>query len=161
MQRGAVIRRKNKMIKDSRKDVYREITTLKEFTLCSICGAVFINGRWTWHKVPEENIKVVCPACRRINDKFPAGHIQIKGNFCRNHKTEILNLIKNIEKLEKTERPMERIMNINEERTQTSVTTTGIHIARRIGEAISKSYDCNFSFQYGDEEKSIRVQCSR
>ncbi len=161
MQRGVVIRRKNKMIKDSRKDVYKEVTTLKESTLCSICGAVFINGRWTWNKAPEENIKAVCPACRRIMDKFPAGQIQIKGSFCRSHKTEILNLVKNIEKLEKAERPMERIMNIHEDEIQTSVTTTGIHIARRIGEAISKSYDCSFSFQYGNEEKSIRVLCSR
>jgi len=52
-------------------------------------------------------------------------------------------------------------MNIREDEVQTSITTTGIHIARRIGEAISKSYDCNFSFKYGDEEKSIRVNCSR
>jgi hypothetical protein len=161
MQRGAILRRKDKLIKDSRKDVYKDITTHKESTLCGVCGSVFINGRWTWKKVPEENTKAVCPACRRIIDKFPAGHILIKGDFCRTHKTEILNLIKNVEKLEKTERPMERIMNIREDEVQTSITTTGIHIARRIGEAISKSYDCNFSFKYGDEEKSIRVNCSR
>jgi NMD protein affecting ribosome stability and mRNA decay len=149
------------MIKDRRKDVYRDISTLKELTMCKICGAVFVNGRWTWNEVLKEARKVLCPACRRINDKFPAGNIQIKGDFCRDHKTEILNLIKNIEKLEKTERPMERVMQIREEKAHTSVTTTGIHIARRIGEALSRSYACDLSFQYGDGEKSIRVFCNR
>jgi hypothetical protein len=161
MRNVEMIKRKDKMIKDKRKDVYKETITLKEPTQCIVCNAVFVNGRWTWNQIPEKTFRTVCPACRRITDKFPAGIIKINGGFCYDHRTEILNLVRNVEKLEKTERPMERIINIKEENSHVSVTTTGIHIARRIGEAIYRSYACDFSFQYGDGEKSIRVFCNR
>jgi len=41
------------------------------------------------------------------------------------------------------------------------VTTTGVHLARRIGEALSRSYKGEFSFQYGDGEKTLRVYWER
>jgi len=161
MKAGEKIKRKDRMIKDRRKDVYRNLSTLKESTMCKICGAVFINGRWTWNEVSNGVRKVLCPACRRISDKLLAGIIQIKGEFCKNHRNEVLNLVKNVEKLEKTERPMERIINVREVKAHTLITTTGIHIARRVGEVLSRSYACDLSFQYGDGEKSIRVFCNR
>jgi hypothetical protein len=43
------------------------------------------------------------------------------------------------------------------EKSRATLTTTGIHIARRIGETLTKSYQGNFSFHYIDGEKSIRV----
>jgi hypothetical protein len=52
-------------------------------------------------------------------------------------------------------------MNIKDESDHTLLTTTGVNIARRIGEAISRSYNGNFSFQYADGEKSIRVYWER
>jgi len=72
-----------------------------------------------------------------------------------------LNLIRNEEKLEKREHPLERVISIVHENERTLVTTTGVHIARRIGKALSRAYQGNFSFQYGDDEKSIRVYWSR
>jgi hypothetical protein len=73
----------------------------------------------------------------------------------------MLNLIHNEEKDEKGERPLERIMEITEEEEQTLITTTGIHIARRIGEAVSRAYKGDLSFNYGDGEKSIRMSWDR
>jgi len=40
-------------------------------------------------------------------------------------------------------------------------TTTGVHIARRIGESLSRACQGDYSFQYGDAEKIIRVFWSR
>ena len=56
---------------------------------------------------------------------------------------------------------MERIISIVDEENHTLVTTTGVHIAGRIGKALSRACQGNLSIQYGDDEKSIRVYWSR
>jgi len=150
-------RRKDRLIKDRRKDAYVDQIILKEPATCSKCNAVYVSGRWTWKTSDQTTTKTTCPACRRISDNYPAGYIEIKGNFFLQHSSDILNLVNNVEKLEKSDRPLERIISITENRGKTVVTTTGIHIARRIGEALSRSYQGNYNFQYADGEKSIRV----
>ena len=154
-------KRKDKLIQEKRKDVYLGTNTLPDASLCTSCGAVFINGRWTWKETEKAVKKSLCPACRRISDNYPAGFVEIKGKFYSGHEKEISNLIRNTEKLEKKDRPLERIMAMEIGKTRTFLTTTGIHIARRIGEALSRSYQGNFSFQYGEGEKSIRVYWER
>ena len=153
--------RQDKMIKEKRHDVYRSKEKLPEPTLCSGCGALFVGGRWTWKQSSGGENTVSCPACRRIADRFPAGTIEIKGEFFKSNRKEIINLINNIEKQQKEEHPLERIMDITNGRGATVVTTTGIHIARRIGEALNRSYKGEFSFQYGDGEKTVRVSWER
>ncbi len=110
---------------------------------------------------PPESATVVCPACQRIADNYPARHLTIKGAFFAKHREEIFNLIRNMEKQEKGEHPMERIMAIVDEKDHTMLTTTGIHLARRIGEALSRAYQGDFDFTYGDGEKNIRATWSR
>lgn len=154
-------RRKDRLIKDKRKDVYVDQIVLKEPAVCNKCNAVYTTGRWTWKTDDSITSRTTCPACRRISDNYPAGYIEIKGSFFTHHSTDILNLINNVEKLEKSERPLERIISIKENKDKTLITTTGIHIARRIGEALSRSYQGNYNFQYADGEKSIRVYWER
>ena len=72
-----------------------------------------------------------------------------------------MNLVRNVEATAKKERPLERIMAIENDGDQAVVTTTGIHVARRIGESLSHSYQGEFDFRYGDGEDSIRVSWSR
>jgi hypothetical protein len=103
----------------------------------------------------------MCPACRRIADNYPAGEIVLKGEFFRQHQQDVLNLVRNTEKQEKEKHPLERIMAINENDTATVVTTTGIHVARRIGEAVAHAFKGQYSFRYGDGEKSIMVKWER
>jgi hypothetical protein len=157
MRVKSTARRKDRLIKDNRKDVYIDQIVLKETAACTQCNAVYYNGRWTWKTTDQITTKTTCPACRRINDNYPAGFIEIKGNFFQMRSTDILNLINNTEQLEKNERPLERIISITNKGDKTVITTTGIHIARRIGEALNRSYQGNFLFQYADGEKSIRV----
>ena len=153
--------RQDKMIKEKQHDVYKAKEKRPEPTLCSVCGALFVNGRWTW-KVPVEKAhKATCPACRRIADRLPAGTIEMKGEFFDAHREEIINLIRNVEEQQKSEHPMERIMEISDGRGSTQVTTTGIHVARRIGEAVSRSYKGEYSLQYGDGEKTVRIVWER
>lgn len=150
-------KRKDKLIKEKRKDTYLGKNRLPAIQKCTECGSVFMNGRWTWKEIENHSVATMCPACRRINDNYPAGYIEIKGNFYKGHEKEISNLIRNTEKLEKNERPLERIISMIINKDKAHLTTTGIHIARRIGEALARSYQGNFSFKYLDGEKSIRV----
>jgi len=154
-------RRNDRLLKEKRHDVYQEKGKLPEPTICPKCGVLFANGRWAWGTAPEKAHETLCPACRRIAENLPAGYIEIKGKFFDDHQDEILNLARNIEKQENGERPLERIMAITNGKDHTLVTTTGINIARRIGEALSRSYNGDFSFQYADGEKSIRVYWER
>lgn len=150
-------KRKDRMIQEKRHDFYREQQKYPEPTVCPKCNAVFVSGRWTWGASPEKANQALCPACRRTEDTLPAGQIEIKGEFFKAHHDEIQNLIHNIEEQEKTTHPLERIMSITEDGDKTVVATTGIHLARRIGEALSRAYQGDFSFQYGDGEYSINV----
>ena len=149
--------RRDRMILEKRHDAYQHKTKLPEPTVCTSCRAMFHNGRWTWDISPLEAHSTTCPACQRIEDDFPAGHIEIHGGFFNSHREEANNLIRNTEKQEKDEHPLERIMTFAAEEDHMLVTTTGIHLARRIGEALKHAYQGELNLVYGDEEQSIRV----
>src|SRR2546421_2492363 len=54
-------------------DPYRQTRKLSEPSYCGQCGAVYRAGRWKWGPRPEGAQEALCQACRRINDKYPAG----------------------------------------------------------------------------------------
>lgn len=153
--------RKDRLIKEKRHDAYQERNKWPESTRCIDCGALFVNGRWTWQEAPTTSHEIICPACRRIADRYPAGYVEIKGSFFSEHRTEILNLIHNVEKQEKSEHPLERIMTLTTENDSPLITTTGLHLARRIGEALARAYKGELSIQYADAEESVRVHWQR
>ena len=160
--------RADRLIQEKVHDPYMERQKLPENTTCKHCGLVFSNGRWTW---PKEEIialdllnavpRTLCPACQRIKDDFPAGVIELRGHFWKEHKEEISNLIRNEEETEKREHPLERIMKQEEQGDSLLIATTGIHIARRIGQALNSAYQGALDMRYGDAEKSIRVIWTR
>ena len=160
MSKGT-FKRNDRLLKEKRHDTYQEVQKLPEPTLCTQCGALFINGRWSWEKTSQMVNEALCPACRRIADKYPAGYLEIKGKFFQEHQEEIFNLARNIEKQEKSGRPLERIMSIEENVDYAMLTTTGIHLARRIGEALSRSYKGDLTFQYAKADKEVRVYWQR
>lgn len=153
--------RKDRLIKEKRHDVYQERSKWPEPTRCTGCGALFVNGRWTWQEAPAKTYETICPACRRIADRYPAGYVEISGPFLAEHHAEILNLIANVEKQEKSEHPLERIIATTSERDHLLLTSTGHHLARRIGEALARAYKGELSFQYAEAEDSIRVYWQR
>ena len=153
--------RKDRLIKEKLHNIYRERDKSLETTVCTKCGALHTNGRWTWEKPPTQASTTICPACRRIADRYPAGHVELKGMFFTERRDEILSLVYNVEKREKEARPLERIIAVMNDKDHTLVTTTGIHVARRIGEALARAYKGDLSFQYAEAEKRIRVYWQR
>lgn len=153
--------RRDKLIQEKRIDTYQQTTKWPDPTLCNRCGCVFSDGRWSWRELPEDVRDVhrtLCPACKRIEDNLPAGYVDLMGDFFMAHKDEMLNLIKNEADAEKQEHPMERIMEISEKSDGgVLITTTGIHVARRLGAAVERAYKGQLDYTYGDDEKSIKV----
>jgi hypothetical protein len=153
--------RKDRLIQEKRHDAYQEGHKWPEPTVCPQCGALFMNGRWSWQPAPPGAQTAICPACRRIADHYPAGYVEITGPFLTDHRAEVLNLVRNIEKQEKGEHPLERLMSISAEQDPIQLTTTGLHLARRIGEALSRAYKGDLSYQYAEAEATIRVYWQR
>jgi hypothetical protein len=142
-------------------DPYHEREKLSDPSVCSDCGAVYEQGRWQWLTPPAEARQVRCAACRRIREKLPAGYVSIEGEFAREHRDEVVNLARNLEACEKEEHPLQRIMAIEEQGDKLMITTTDIHLARYIGEALEKAYKGELDFQYDKEEYLLQVHWRR
>lgn len=153
---------RTRIYEEKRIDPYRERQKLPEPTVCTGCGAIFTRGRWSWDDISEiDNLnEAVCPACRRTSDNYPAGFVELSGDFFMDHYREIMNLVTNTGKRELKEHPLERIMKITTEDGVTRVATTGMHLARRIGDALVNSYEGKMDYNY-EAEYFIRVKWHR
>ena len=78
-------------------DPYQAQQKLQEPTACRQCGAIYHHGRWQWGPPPSGAHEDLCPACRRINDRFPAGTVTLHGDIARQRKDEIIGLARNEE----------------------------------------------------------------
>jgi hypothetical protein len=149
---------KSHYIEPHRHDPYKARGKLHEPTACPKCGAVFREGRWQWvADVPKEAKRETCPACHRINDKYPAGEITLSGTFLSGHRDEIINLVRNIERAENAEHPLARIMAIDEAGGEIVVTTTDIHLPRRIAHALENAFKGDLETHYNEEEYFVRI----
>jgi hypothetical protein len=138
-------------------DTYKSRGKLAEPACCPRCGAVFHKGRWTWTSRPAKAHEEVCPACRRIEDKCPAGIIHLSGAFLQTHREEVLNVIRNQEAEAKKEHPLCRVMEIQKSEEEIVVTTTDTHLPRRIGEALWHAYHGELNLHYGTDPRLIRM----
>jgi len=153
--------RHDRLIEEARNDPYRAIRKPPEPTVCPQCGAVFHEGRWQWIAKPASAHEELCPACRRIAEELPAGFVSIGGPFFQQNRDELLNLIRNEEARAKAEHPLKRIMKIEDEADGLLVTTTEIHLARGIGEALHHAYQGELEFHYNENENLLRVVWER
>jgi len=153
--------RRDRLIKEKRHDTYREQGKLSEPSVCAECKAFYKDGRWSWKETKQTAKEVICPACRRTADHYPAGYIEMSGPFFLEKQREILSLIRHIENQEKSEHPMERIISTEAEKDRVLITTTGTHVARRIGEALSRSYKGEYSCRYSEGEETVRIAWKR
>jgi NMD protein affecting ribosome stability and mRNA decay len=142
-------------------DPYRITAKPPEPTRCPVCRASFVHGRWSWDKAPSDSYEVICPACQRVQDRFPAGYVTIKGEFFAEHRDEIIALITHKEAKEKAERPLQRIMAIEDKRDGVEVTTTDSHLARGIGEALHDAYKGDLKLRYSRDENLLRATWKR
>ncbi|OGU24459.1 MAG: ATPase [Hydrogenophilales bacterium RIFOXYD1_FULL_62_11] len=153
--------RRDRLIQESRHDPYKAKHKLPEPTVCPQCGAVFHDGHWQWLVKPAQANEAMCPACHRIHDDFPAGYLTVAGTFFKDHREELLHLARNEETRAKTEHPLKRIMKIEDQDGDTLITTTDIHLARGIGDALHHAYQGELEYHYNEQENLLRVMWTR
>lgn len=160
-ERGTGRPRRDELRPERVHDTYKSARKLPEPTRCPDCGAVFSNGRWTWTEAASGANEERCPACLRIRDGFPAGHITIAGEFFAAHRDEILNRVRNCEAREKTEHPLERIIAVDPVADGVLVTTTSVHLARLIADGLYDAWKGDLDWHYSAEENLLRARWSR
>jgi hypothetical protein len=137
------------------KTPFRHTEKYRIGTRCPDCGLVFSGSVW---KKPEPTSggqfpSKPCPACLLVRDGQIGGIVQLSGNFAAVHRQDLMNRIRNVEKVSSLERPLERIIKIDETGDEISVAVTTEHLAARIGKAIQRDYGGELQLKYAPEEK--------
>lgn len=154
--------RRDRYIKEHIHDPYRVRSKPEGPLVCPTCGAVYDDGRWQWpDHAPTGMAEEACPACRRIADNCPAGIVTIEGLFAEAHREEVRGLLRNEAEAEAKEHPLNRVLAITTHDGGMTVTTTDIHLARRLGEALHAAFKGDLSLHYAEEEYLLRARWVR
>lgn len=159
-ERGALRYRRMQIMEGLGDDAYRPAGKAGA-ARCPGCRAVFRKGRWTWGAAPAGAASLRCPACRRIREGSPAGTIALSGKFFAAHRAEVLARIRNCEAKEASRHPLERIMAVTGGQSAALVTTTSVHLARRIAHALESAFKGSLSLHYNPQDNLLRVRWSR
>jgi hypothetical protein len=139
-------------------DPYRRDRKHAGAFVCESCGVVEHAGKWAWGAPPLAELSSgLCPACQRIRDNYPAGTLRLRG-ACLEHLEEIRGLLANQEQAEKQEHPLERLMAIEEGEGEVTVTTTGVHLAKRITSALERRFHAKAEIRRPDEQELMFVE---
>ena len=152
---------RDRQIEEVVHDPYHARSKPAEPAVCPQCGLVYHKGRWQQGVRPERANEHLCPACHRVNDRNPAGYITLAGPYLGAHGEEILRLVRNEETREAEGHPLQRIMGIENKKGMVIVTTTDVHLARRIGDALHAAFHGELTVKYSRDEFLVRVDWRR
>lgn len=156
------LERGNPRLEEYRHDPYRSEIKVRTPVHCGGCGAVYRAGRWTWgrsRRTGDSDFR--CPACRRIQDRYPAGEVTVEGRFALEHEAELVRLVQRVEGAENAEHPLHRIIAIEREPERLRITTTDIHLPRRIGHALEHAWGGQLTTHYDERGYFARVGWTR
>lgn len=129
---------------------------------CPDCGAVFRKGRWTWEAEPPEATRQRCPACARIRGKHPKATLTLRGEWFDAHREEILSLVEREARVAQDSHPLSRLMGIaTDEDGTTRLEITDTHLARRLGEALSRAGGGEIAYRADRDGKHVQVVWER
>lgn len=154
--------RGNPRLNEERHDPYRDSAKLRSPRRCAQCNATYLKGRWRWDALtPPAPATTACPACRRIKDRYPAGELLVRGDFVAGHADEILRLLRNVEAAETGQHPLHRIMDIRRRQGEITITTTDVHLPRRLGHALEGAWHGKLAMHYDEAGYFARVTWER
>jgi len=144
-----------------RVDPYKHPGKLLTPTVCPQCHAIYYAGRWRWGPRPNTTHEVVCQACHRSNDNFPAGVVTLHGTFVRPNRAVLVSAARQQAESEQRERPLNRIINIEQGGDRIVVNTTDIQLPVRIGEAIRRTFQGTLDRHFDYDGYLVRVNWHR
>ena len=142
-------------------DPYHRPGHYAEPSHCEACGAVLQHGRWSWHTAQPGSHATVCPACARVRDHLPAGRVTLSGAYANAHRDELLKIARHQAELERREHALNRIMRIDEQADGVEISTTDVHLPRRIGTALKRAHDGELKIDFAGDEYGVRVHWQR
>lgn len=149
-------------------DPYLNGAGLAEPSLCETCGAIYRKKRWFIDAAEAEELKrcpgterVVCPACRKINDRYAEGYVALRGSYLWEHEAEIRNMIKNEESKAMAKNPLERIISMERSGDDLLIETTEEKLAEHLGRAINKAHQGELQVTWTDDHAICRVSWQR
>lgn len=131
-------------------DAYADVHKHAGAAVCTTCRAVNERGKWRWTAAPDDAESVVCPACRRIEDRCPAHVLRLDG-VPKDQRHDLVAMIHNAADEEARLHPIERLMWLQESAERIEVALTGAHIARRLRAAITRSWRRSFSSKLSED----------
>jgi len=141
-------------------DTYKLQGQLKEPTVCPTCGAVFHEGRWTWDAKPAGAHETLCPHAigSAINTQGPC-HDQrdLQGYPTRAAHRRRQQHLTDGEK----GTSLSRIMAVESQPEGLVISTTDIHVPRRVGEALNHAYRGELELHYDQDEQFVRLTWTR
>lgn len=148
------------------KDPYIPAKAYPEPTVCPVCHLVYHRKHWSkndayYEQVKNRAEKHTCPACRKIEDRFPMGIVYVTGGFLADHKENVMQLIRNQAQLEYGRNPLDRIMSLNPRNNELVVETTSEHLAMSLGRALERAFGGKVRFAFSQDEKNVRVYWQR
>lgn len=152
---------RDRQIDEVAHDPYHARSKPAEPAVCPQCGLIYHKGRWQRSVRPEKANEHLCPACHRMNDRNPAGYITLAGPYMEAHGEEVMRLVRNEETREAQGHPLQRIMGIENKEGMVTVTTTDVHLARRIGDALHAAFQGELAVKYSPDDFLVRVNWTR
>ncbi|KWD88697.1 BCAM0308 family protein [Burkholderia ubonensis] len=153
--------RRDKRTQPHTTDSYREPKRPRGDTYCETCGAVCDAGRWGWRAAFGDLRQLQCPACKRTQERVPAGELVLRGTYLDAHRDAIFALLKRQADFETNEHALERIMEIDEGVGAITVRTTGRHMVRRLAEALLHAHHGDLALHHRDGEDRLRAEWTR
>ena len=142
-------------------DSYKPALKMPDPAVCPRCHAAYLKGRWTWQKAPPEAASHKCPACQRIEDRYPGGYVALKGGFFAEHRAEVLNVVACVEARARAEHPMQRLIGMENSHEGALVTTTDAHLARAIAVAVHEAFKGELELGFSKDENLVRATWTR
>ncbi|MEZ4600936.1 MAG: BCAM0308 family protein [Syntrophotaleaceae bacterium] len=148
-------------------DPYIEEAGMPEPSRCTSCGAVYLNKRWYIDahaasiQVEKIDRTVICPGCRKVQDGYAEGYVELSGDYLWQHEEEIRNNIRNEEKKAQDKNPLEKIISMERQGDLLVIETTEEKLAEHIGRSLNKAHQGDLKINWAEDHAICRVYWSR
>lgn len=138
--------------------------------VCEECGAVYQKRRWVSAEIaasanPERSHPIqitICPACKQKREGVPNGFVYLQGAFLTAHHDEIKRLLKNEAERAAVDNLLAQIIGWERDKSgRLTITTTTVHLAKRLGQALEKAFDGEIRYDFSHENQMARVYWHR
>ena len=142
-------------------DPYKNPGKLRSPTVCPQCNAIYFGGKWHWGPRPANADEVVCQACHRSEDGMPAGVVTLHGSFVAPNRAALLAVVREHEESERRDRPLNRIIDIEQGDDRMVINTTDVQLPVRLGEAIRRTFQGALERHFDENSYLIHVNWHR